>query len=132
MKRHKSYRLIAIAFYLFIILKGQIIGVPFILWILFTLLDFGNTDQLFALLSTIGLIIIYINQNKARTRRIILVDVLCFILLASPLIRRMTAIPIEYFNYLSFIIPTTLFALFYTTSLVFSCIQHSRESARAN
>ena len=100
------------------------IGLPFFFWLLFTLFDFGNIDQLFAFLGVIGLTITFINRNKNRTLTILLIDIICFLLLASPLVRRMTAIPIEKFNYLAFIIPTTIFGLFYIFSFYFSVRQY--------
>jgi hypothetical protein len=45
-------------------------------------------------------------------------------LLAAPLIRRMTAIPIEKFNYLAFIIPTILFGMSFIFSLYYSVKQY--------
>jgi uncharacterized membrane protein len=120
----KTYKLISILSYLLIILTGQIIGLPFFSWLLFTLFDFGNIDQLFAFLAVIGLTIIFINRNKTRTLTILLLDLICFILLASPLARRMTAIQIEKFNYFAFIIPTIIFVLFYFVSIYFSIRQY--------
>ena len=100
------------------------IGLPFFMWLIFTLFDFGNIDQLFAFLGVIGLAISFVTFNSTRTLKILLLDIIGFMLLASPLIRRMTAIPIEKFNYLAFIIPTTIFGLFYIFSLYFSVRQY--------
>jgi hypothetical protein len=108
---------------------GQMIGLPFFFWLLFTLFDFGNIDQIFAFFAIVGLVIICINHNKIRTSKVLTLDLLCFLLLASPIIRRMTAVPIELFNYLAFIIPTTSFALFYIASLFFGCRQYSQIKA---
>ena len=108
---------------------GQMIGLPFFFWLLFTLFDFGNTNQLFAFFAVVGLVTISINHNKIRTARVLTLDLLCLFLLASPVIRRMTAVPIELFNYLAFIIPTTSFVLFYTASLFFGCKQYSQIKA---
>jgi len=102
---------------------GQMIGLPFFFWLLTTLFDFGNIDQLFAFLALIGLTLIFINRNKIISLKILAIDIISFLLLASPLVRRMTAIPIEKFNYLAFIIPTTAFVLFYCVSLFFSVRQ---------
>jgi len=123
-KKYKIAKLISIVSYLLIILTGSMIGLPFFLWLLLTLFDFGNIDQFFAFWGVIGLTITFINLNKNRTWKILLIDIACFFLLASPLVRRMTAIPIEKFNYLAFIIPTTTFCLFYIFSLCFSFRQH--------
>jgi|SRR5687768_13156888 len=124
--QQKAYRVIAIISYLLIFLMGQMIGVPFFFWLAFTLFDFGNIDQLFSLFAVIGLLIICINHNKTRTVKVLTLDLLCFFLLASPLVSRMTRVPIELFNYLAFIIPTTLFVSFYTVSLFFGCKQYSQ------
>ena len=124
MKKYKIAKLISIVSYLLIILMGSMIGLPFFFWLLFTLFDFGNIDQLFAFLAVIGLTLTFINRNKNRTLTILLIDIICFLLLASPLVRRMTAISIEKFNYLAFIIPTTIFGLFYIFSLYFSVRQY--------
>ena len=101
------------------------IGLPFFIWLLFTLFDFGNPDQFFAFLGVIGLTISFITFKSKRTLKILLLDILCFMLLATPIIRRMTAIPIEKFNYLTFIIPTTIFGLSFIFSLYYSVRQYS-------
>jgi hypothetical protein len=119
-KQLKIFKIIAIVFYLLIILVGQLIGLPFFYWLLYTMFDFGNPDQLFAFLGVVGLTISFIKLNSTRTFKVLLLDIICFILLASPLVRRMTAVPIELFNYLAFIIPTTIFSLFYIISIYYS------------
>ena len=124
MKKYKITKLISIVSYLLIMLMGSIIELPFFVWLLFTLFDFGNQDQLFALLGVSGLIINLIILNKTRTFKLLMLDIICFLLLASPILRRLTAIPIEKFNYLTFIIPTTIFSLFYIFSLCFSVRQY--------
>jgi len=101
------------------------IGLPFFLWLLFILFDFGNPDQLFAFFGVMGLMISFITFRSIRTLKILLFDILSFILLAAPIIRRMTAIPIEKFNYLAFIIPTTIFGLSFIFSLYYSVRQYS-------
>jgi hypothetical protein len=119
-KQLKIFKIIAIVSYLLIILVGQLIGLPFFYWLLYTLFDFGNIDQLFAFLGVVGLTISFIKLNSTRTFKVLLLDIICFMLLALPIIRRMTAAPIELFNYLAFIIPTTIFSLFYIVSICYS------------
>ena len=111
---------------------GQMIGLPFFIWLLFTLFDFGNIDQFFAFLSVVGLTISFITINSTRTLKILLLDIICFMLLVSPIIRRVTAVPIELFNYLAFIIPSTIFGLFYIFSLYFSVRQYSSNQKSIN
>lgn len=124
MKRLKTLKILSIICYLLIILMGSMIGLPFFGWLLFTLFDFGNVDQLFAILAVLGLCISFATFNSPRTLKVLLSDIICFILLASPLIRRMTAVPIELFNYSAFVIPASMFCLFYILSLCFSFEQY--------
>jgi hypothetical protein len=124
MKHLKICRFISIAAYSVIILKGQMIGFPLLLWLVFTVFDFGNLDQLFALLAASGLILILTNRNKNRTQKILLTDFLCFILLAIPIISRLNTVPLAMFNYNALIIPTVVFVLCYLMSLVYSCKQY--------
>lgn len=105
---------------------GQMIGIPFFWFLLLALFDFGSIDQLFAVFAAIGLTISFITMNSERTIKILSLDILSFVLLASAIIRRLTAVPIELFNYLAFIIPTTVFAVFYVVSIYFSLRQFLR------
>ena len=57
-------RTTSIISYVLIILAGQMIGLPFFLWLIFTTFDFGNIDQLFAICGLIGIIL---NLTKWRT-----------------------------------------------------------------
>ena len=124
MKKQKIFKIIAIASYLLIILRGGMISFPFFFWLLISLVEFGNIDEIFALLAVIGLTTCFIKLNSLRTLKIVLVEILCFILLASPLAPRLTVVPIEKFNYLGFIIPTIIFVLFYFVSIYFSVRRH--------
>ncbi len=108
------------------------VGMPFFLWLVFTLFDFSNNDQLFAFLGIIGLTVYFATFNSTRTLKALLLDLICFMLLASPIIRRLTAIPIEKFNYLAFIIPTTIFCFFNILSLYFSVGQHFKNQKNIN
>jgi hypothetical protein len=103
---------------------GQMIGIPFFCFLMLALMDFGSIDQLFAFFAAIGLAISFITMDSPRTNRILLLDILTFFLLSSPIIRRITAVPIELFNYLAFIIPATVFAFFYIVSIYFSVRQY--------
>jgi hypothetical protein len=128
----KRFRLIALIAYLLIILKGWFIGAPFFAWLLFTLFDFGNIDQLFAALAIVGLIIVITNSNKKRTLKILLLDILSFLLLALPILARLAVVPIEQFNYLAFILPTEFFVMFYLISLGFSFGQYLEHKRNIN
>ncbi len=94
------------------ILTGQMIGVPFILWLLWTSFEFGNSDQIFAILGLVGLISMF---TKYYANRIL--KALIFVLMLSPIVRRLTEIPLEKFNYLAFIIPFFVFVMAFLVSI---------------
>ena len=83
-------RIISIISYLFIILAGEMIGIPFILWLIFTIFDFGNIDQIFAICGIIG-----ISLNFTKWKNNIGITILSFFLMLSPLISRMVQVPIQ-------------------------------------
>jgi hypothetical protein len=58
---------------------GDMIGLPFGAWLFFTLFDFGNPDQVFALLGVLGLIISFLTLNSTRSFKVLALDVVCFI-----------------------------------------------------
>ena len=127
MKKQKAFKLISIAAYLLIILNGQLIGVPFFMWLLFTMLDFGNFNQPYALLAVIGLTINFVSLRKKKTLSVLLLDFVSFLLMLSPIAKRMTAVNINLFNYWAFIVPAIVFALFYLISFGLSVGQYSRQ-----
>ncbi|VDH15465.1 Uncharacterised protein [Algoriella xinjiangensis] len=106
----KSIRIISITSYFLIILAGQMIGLPFICWLLFTVFDFGNIDQIFAICGIVG-----ISLNFTKWKNNIGITILSFFLMLSPLISRIVQVPIKMFNYLSFEIPLTIFIIGYFT-----------------
>lgn len=123
MKQQKIFVALAIVSYLSIILMGQMIGAPFLFWLLFNLFNFGEIDQLSAVLGVVGVGLIVKYSAFERTLRIVILDVLCFVLLAIPICGRLLTVPIEKFNYAAFTIPLSLFIVFYLVSLLFACRQ---------
>ena len=80
------------------------IGIPFIVWLFWTSFEFGNSDQIFAFLGLIGLILMFTKFFKHR-----ILKVLSFLLMIILLVRRLTEVPFEKFNYLAFQIPLLIF-----------------------
>lgn len=89
------------------------IGLPFICWLFFTVFDFGNIDQLFAILAIIGIIL---NLTKWRDKTYI--AIISFLLMLSPILSRLIQVPMEKFNYLAFQIPLTIFVIGYLTFII--------------
>jgi len=106
-------RITSLISYFLIILAGHMIGLPFILWLLFTAFQFGNIDQLFALLGIVGIIL---NFTKWKTE--FFVTILSFLFMLSPLVSRLVQIPFEKFNYLGFQIPLAIFILTYVIYII--------------
>jgi len=126
MKQQRIFASLAVASYLSIILMGQMIGIPFLFWLLFNLFNFGEVDQLLAVLSVVGLGLLAKYSAAERTLKIVILDVLCFLLLATSIGGRLLTVPIEKFNYAAFIIPLSLFIVFYLVSLLFAYRQYTK------
>ena len=116
----KAIRTSSLISYMIIILAGQMIGIPFILWLILTVFDFGNIDQLFAILGITGVIL-----NFTKWSNNIPITILCFFLMLSPIISRMMQAPIEMFDYLAFQIPLAIFIILYLT-FIFINVKHKK------
>jgi len=92
---------------------GEMIGIPFLMWLIFTSFDFGNIEQIFAVFGLVGIILNFTKYWKLRV-----IKILSFILMILPLIKRMTEIPIEKFNYLAFQIPLVIFIITYLILII--------------
>ena len=66
------------------------IGIPLIMWLTFTSFDFGNTEQIFAFLGLTGLILNFTKFTRSRIGKLF-----SFILMITPIIKRVTETPIE-------------------------------------
>ncbi len=89
------------------------IGIPFVLWLVFTIFDFGNIDQIFAILGIIG-----VGFNFSKWKNKILITIISFIFMLSPLFSRFLQVGIEKFDYLAFQIPLTFFILTYSLFII--------------
>jgi hypothetical protein len=110
MKTEKILKIISLTSYSLIILMGQMIGLPFLFWLVWTSFEFGNSDQIFAVFGLIGLILMFTRHYKKRIFKILI-----FVLMITPIVRRLTEISFEKFSYLAFQIPLLIFII---TSLI--------------
>ena len=113
----KALKAISITSYLLIILMGDMIGIPFVFWLFFNAFNFGELDQLFAILGVGGVVWNIKTFHEDRNLKNIFLDLLSFIFMLTPLVSRLVSVPIELFNYLAFIIPICLFVLLYLVSI---------------
>lgn len=119
-----AIRITSIISYLLIILAGQMIRLPFIVWLIFTFFEFGNIDQFFAILGIIGVIL---NLTKWRNKTSIMLISFAFML--SPIVSRLIQVPIEMFNYLAFQIPLTIFITTYSALIIIN-MKHNASGQR--
>ena len=111
-------RFISIISYLLIILAGDMVGVPLILWLIFTSFDFGNIDQFFAILGITGIVF-----NLTKWRNNIFVTIISFAFMLSPIISRLIDVPIAKYDYLAFQIPLIAFIVTYLTFILINAKQ---------
>ncbi|WP_299763746.1 hypothetical protein [uncultured Dokdonia sp.] len=114
---------IAFCSYACIFLMGDFIGIPFLFWLVWTSFKSGNNDQVFAILGLIGSILLFTDYYRYRVLKII-----CLGLMLTPIVRRLTEVPIEVFNYLSFKIPLLIFII---TSLIL-ILKPNKETSTTN
>ena len=106
-------KIVSLTSYSLIILMGQLIGVPFILWLIFTSFDFGNNEQIFAICGIIGIALNFTKYGKSRIGKILI-----FVLMILPITKRITIAPIEKFNYLAFQFPLLVFVISYLIFII--------------
>lgn len=122
---------LAIFCYLVIILRGSMIGIPFFLWLLVSLSEFGELSQLFAICAALGLVGYFPKFSGYDFRRIGLLRIISILLLLSPLLWRMTVVPITSFDYTGFILPFTVFIVLSIITTVFEIKQaYTMESSK--
>lgn len=106
MTQETLLRVIVLISYSLIILMGQMIGLPFLFWLIWTSFEFGNPDQIFAIFGLIGCILMCTKLYKQR-----FIKILVFLLMLTPIVRRLTEVSLEKFNYLTFQIPLLIFSI---------------------
>ena len=117
MKLSSILREVAVLVYFFIFFKGTYVSFPMILYLLFTVGDFGTAQQVFSGIAFIGLIIHFLHPNfKSKTRKLV-VNALVFLFLLTPMVQKLFTLPLARFNYRWFLIPAIAFTLLYLASL---------------
>jgi hypothetical protein len=127
MKLSPILRAIAIVSYLFIFLQGMIIAIPFGCLLFVGLFDTEPMTRIFIILADIALLTLFIHSFKKKTKTSLLIELIAYFLLLSPLIRILITVPLHMFNYLLFIIPVTCFAVLYPLSVLFSFKEYRQE-----
>lgn len=117
----KYIKIFSIISYSLIMLIGQMIPIPLIFWLGFTVFDFGNIDQLFTFLGLLGIILSFIKSKHP-----VLISLISFTLMVSAVASRLMYVSIEALNYPVFTIPFFIFIA--TQILLIFLIIHSKRN----
>ncbi len=99
-------KIISIVAYCLIIIAGSFIGIPLIMWIVFTCFDFLKIEQLVSIAALTGIIILFTKYSKSRA-----VKIVGFLFMLSPFfIFHMNASNYDFF-YPTFYIPLSIFII---------------------
>jgi hypothetical protein len=119
MPLHPIFKSIAIIAYCFIMLNGWMIGIPFLLFLIFSLFEFGTLAQLAALLSFVGFFLLFFPSDFKTIKKTMRLHFVIYILLLSPIVERLISVPLELFNYSTFIIPVLIFVIGFPVYILF-------------
>src|SRR5215216_5564975 len=119
MPLHPIFKSIAVIAYCFIILNGWMIGIPFFLFLIFSLVEFGTLAQLTALFSLVGFFLLLFPSDFKTIKRAIGLQFVIYILLLSPIVERLISVSLELFNYSTFITPVLIFAIGFPVYILF-------------
>ena len=127
MRLSSVFKAFAILAYFIIILKGSMISLPLFVYLLFTLVDFGTTQQLFSAVAFLGLLIYFAHPVFISARKKFLIDSFVFLCLAAPVAHRLLSSHPGLHNDPLFVIPVVCFGLLFLTALILLGKQAMRE-----
>ncbi|HUC82512.1 MAG TPA: hypothetical protein VMR70_16515 [Flavisolibacter sp.] len=118
MRLPSVFKALAILAYFIIVLKGTLISLPLFVYLLFTLVDFGTTQQVFSAVAFLGLLIYFSHPVVISTRKKFLIDCFVFLCLSAPIAYRLLSSHPGLYNYPLFVIPVVCFGLLFLTALI--------------
>jgi hypothetical protein len=98
----------------------MIIAIPFGYMLFVGLFEAETLTRIFIILADIALLTLFTLSFNQRSKRSLLIELIAYFLLLSPLIRILSIVPIDKFNYLLFIIPVISFVVLYPLSVLLS------------
>lgn len=108
-KNKRFFVWLALITYFLIILRGDMIGIPIIFWILFSLSEFGQMTQILALSAIIGIVLFTLKLSNYKPQIKFLLRLIAVSLMLSPILWKIAYVPLRLFNYSSFITPAVIF-----------------------
>ncbi|WP_312393770.1 hypothetical protein [Chryseobacterium sp.] len=109
----KTLKIISVLSYCCILIMGMMIAVPMILFLIGTAIDFGSTDQIFAILGIVGIVLTFISWKEG-----VLKSIIAFLFMISPIISRLFQAPVESFHYWVFTAPLAIFIITYLIVII--------------
>lgn len=110
-KFHKALKIIAIISYCLILLRGEMILLPFFFFIYISIFNFGELRQITSLFVIGSLsLIIYLKRNKNYNWSS---ETIIFSLLLIPIFERLLSIELIHFYYYGFLVPLFIFIVSY-------------------
>ena len=126
MKVDAIMRLFSIICYLFIFLSGQVIALPFGLFLATVMFDgVEPMERVLLILADVSLISLVIVSVNSKTVWSLVIEIVAFVLLLLPFIRMFIDWPLKTFNYLLFTVPFGGFVILYAASLVKSIREYN-------
>jgi hypothetical protein len=122
MKLHDAFLSLAIISYFCIVVNGDMAGIPFILFLFYSLFDLGTIAEIGGVIGIAGLVILFIFRNNKNPIRIFMVEMFAFVFLLVPILVRIKSLPLELFEYTGFLLPLFLFLAFYGLTLLMSLL----------
>jgi hypothetical protein len=105
-------------------LQGDMIAIPFGMWLFLALFDFSSIGPLFAILAFLGAFVAC--GTRKQSRYYVIKILAAFLLLLSPLVWRLSVVPLELFDYTAFKAPLVFFVIFFIASLILETRNHEK------
>lgn len=119
MKTYNLIKIISLIAYFGIMLKGSMISIPFIFYLICNLLLAGDIYQITtSVIAVFGLVLLFQQVRAEINPKRFLLEILVLIMLIVPLIERLTSVSTMLFDYPSFHFPCLIFVSLYLVSLV--------------
>ncbi|HTE30435.1 MAG TPA: hypothetical protein VK666_08685 [Chryseolinea sp.] len=111
-------RLFSITAYFLIFLQGSLIKIPLGLLLLAGLTDGDMKMRVLTGLIDISLVVLLLSTFRERTRKILLLETIIYLLLLSLLVVIVAPFPFATFNYFLFLFPAACFTILFPASII--------------
>lgn len=137
MKFKNLIKLLSIISYCTIMLKGGIIVIPFIFYLISACASIFHLEVInqasTSIIGIIGLLLIIKSfQENKNTLKSIFINIIGFLMLLVPIAERLSSVSLKLFNYSAFKIPLILFLLFFIIYIFISILDYIKQIQNSN